>query len=102
MPHSLFSVPFRNYEFVHCSLFSTFILIEFHFTGKDSSSDPFMSFDAPIRKTILIVGATGSGKSTLLEGMINHLIGVKWEDDVRFSAIHLSSEEAEHAKDQVC
>ncbi|XP_069103053.1 uncharacterized protein [Argopecten irradians] len=44
-------------------------------------------------KTIMMIGATGSGKSTLIDGMVNHLLGVKWEDDFRFKIIDLMSEE---------
>ncbi|XP_069101783.1 uncharacterized protein [Argopecten irradians] len=44
-------------------------------------------------RTIMMIGATGSGKSTLIDGMLNHLLGVKWEDDFRFKIIDLMSEE---------
>ncbi|XP_041349194.1 twitchin-like [Gigantopelta aegis] len=46
-------------------------------------------------RTIMMIGATGSGKSTLIDGMANHLLGVKWEDDFRFIMIDLTAEEEE-------
>ncbi|XP_029930632.1 uncharacterized protein LOC115375357 [Myripristis murdjan] len=35
-------------------------------------------------RTIMVLGATGSGKSTLINGMINYIVGVKWNDKFRF------------------
>uniref|UniRef100_A0A3P9NIE2 Septin-type G domain-containing protein n=1 Tax=Poecilia reticulata TaxID=8081 RepID=A0A3P9NIE2_POERE len=38
-------------------------------------------------KTILVVGETGTGKSTLIDALINHAMGVKFEDQVWFKVI---------------
>ncbi|XP_072553866.1 uncharacterized protein [Paramormyrops kingsleyae] len=46
--------------------------------GKENTRD---------HRTIMVIGATGAGKSTLINGMINYILGVKWEDDFRFKLI---------------
>lgn len=44
-------------------------------------------------KTIMLVGATGSGKSTLVDGIVNHVMGVSFEDPFRFTLVTLEEEE---------
>ncbi|XP_033731323.1 uncharacterized protein LOC117320948 [Pecten maximus] len=36
-------------------------------------------------RTILMVGTNEAGKTTLIEGLVNHCLGVQWEDDFRFA-----------------
>ena len=38
-------------------------------------------------RTIMVLGATGAGKSTLVNRMINHILGVKWDDTFRFKLV---------------
>ncbi|KAJ3595282.1 hypothetical protein NHX12_004586 [Muraenolepis orangiensis] len=39
----------------------------------------------------MVLGATGSGKSTLVNGMINYILGVKWEDMFRFKLVDVNT-----------
>ncbi|KAM4551947.1 uncharacterized protein PAE49_015527 [Odontesthes bonariensis] len=39
-------------------------------------------------RTIMVLGATGAGKSTLINGMINHILGVEWNDSYRFVLVN--------------
>ena len=60
---------------------------------------PSESYLRPI-KTIILLGATGSGKSTLLDGLMNHVIGVNWDDEYRVQLVNLTDEERERKKAQ--
>ncbi|KAL2079206.1 hypothetical protein ACEWY4_024950 [Coilia grayii] len=37
-----------------------------------------------LNKTILLVGETGTGKTSVINALVNHLLGMKWEDKVWF------------------
>ncbi|MBN3290864.1 STXA protein, partial [Polypterus senegalus] len=47
------------------------------------------------QKTIMVLGATGAGKTTLINGMINYILGVKWEDGHRFKLIDEGSSKSQ-------
>ncbi|XP_046633373.1 uncharacterized protein LOC124312878 isoform X2 [Daphnia pulicaria] len=40
-------------------------------------------------KLIILMGATGCGKSTLINGMVNYILGVKWNDPFRFKCVRV-------------
>ncbi|XP_060940668.1 verrucotoxin subunit beta-like [Limanda limanda] len=54
-------------------------------------------------RTMVLFGASGSEKSTLINGMINYIVGVKWDDNFRFKLIvkNQSRSEAESQTPQV-
>eukprot|EP00913_Durusdinium_trenchii_P010198 g9560.t1 len=36
---------------------------------------------------VLVVGQTGAGKSTQIDGMLNFVLGIKWEEGIRFKVV---------------
>ncbi|XP_046655010.1 uncharacterized protein LOC124348779 [Daphnia pulicaria] len=56
-----------------------------------------LSFDMRNHKVIILMGATGCGKSTLINGMVNYILGVKWNDPFRFKCVR---EDEKTAKNQ--
>ncbi|KAK2896088.1 uncharacterized protein si:ch73-170d6.2 [Channa argus] len=49
--------------------------------GEETKSKPKQN------RTIMVLGATGAGKTTLINGLINYILGVKWEDSYRFKLV---------------
>ena len=45
-------------------------------------------------KVIILMGATGCGKSTLINGMVNYILGVKWNDSHRFKCVREDENES--------
>ena len=40
----------------------------------------------------MMVGATGAGKTTLINGMVNHILGIKWADKFRYKIVEENCE----------
>ena len=36
---------------------------------------------------VLVLRQTGGGKSTQIDGMLNSLLGIKWEEGIRFKVV---------------
>eukprot|EP00929_Paragymnodinium_shiwhaense_P006821 TRINITY_DN110784_c0_g1_i1.p1 TRINITY_DN110784_c0_g1~~TRINITY_DN110784_c0_g1_i1.p1 ORF type:complete len:717 (+),score=132.48 TRINITY_DN110784_c0_g1_i1:251-2401(+) len=47
----------------------------------------FIDRDILTELVILVVGATGAGKTTQVDGMLNYLMGMKWQEKVRFKCV---------------
>jgi predicted GTPase len=79
--------------------------IESTIDGKSSIVQRF-SFGEPDRsagrtsKTILLMGATGSGKTTMINAMINFILGVEWDDPLRFVLVDEEVRGASQANSQ--
>ena len=46
------------------------------------------TFKTVPEKVMMFVGSVGCGKTTMVNAMINHVLGVQWEDDFRLKMIH--------------
>nr|XP_033506740.1 uncharacterized protein LOC117272097 [Epinephelus lanceolatus] len=62
-------------------------------TGCKSFS--FGKWSSKPNRTIMVFGAAGAGKSTLINGMINYILGVKWEDSYRFKLVDESQSKSQ-------
>ncbi|KAL3855663.1 hypothetical protein ACJMK2_014870 [Sinanodonta woodiana] len=51
-------------------------------------------------KTVMVVGGTGAGKSTMINSVVNHILGIQWEDNVRLTVIDLTQDEMENSRDE--
>ena len=47
----------------------------------------YLDEDIAKEMVVLVVGQTGAGKSTQIDGMLNYLLGIKWEEDIRFKVV---------------
>lgn len=47
----------------------------------------YVDRDITKEMVILVVGQTGAGKSTQVDGMLNFLLGIKWEEHIRFKVV---------------
>ena len=48
----------------------------------------YLDEDIAKEMVVLVVGQTGAGKSTQIDGMLNYLLGIKWEEDIRFKVVN--------------
>lgn len=69
-------------------LFGTSIDVNDHFFFSTGNQEKKVD-----EKTIMLVGATGSGKSTLVDGIVNYVLGVRFNDPFRFTLVQLEEEE---------
>ena len=51
-------------------------------------------------RTIMMMGETGTGKSTLINVMVNYILGVEYEDDIRFEIIKAEDQTKDQTKSQ--
>lgn len=48
----------------------------------------YLDEDVANEMVILVVGQTGAGKSTHIDGMLNYILGIKWEEPVRCKVVN--------------